>query len=410
MSARPARVDDLAVFGGTPLFASPRPIGQLDVPPLDDFLASVRRILDDGRLSGNGRVVEALERDVAAFHDVRHCIAVANAGLALIMLAQVFAGDRHGEVIMPAFSYRGLPHFAQWAGQMPRFCDVEAGTHALDPRAVAAAIGPQTTSILGVCNFNAPGDLDGLCEVAERFGVPIVFDSVYAVGSTYRSIPLGGFGRAEVYSFHATKLLNGFEGGYVTTNDDDLAAVLRWQRDGARPTARPHALAANARVLGANARLNEIHAALARLALAEFDAIVDGNRRRLAAYREIVATIPGLELLPYPGEPEERRNYELVVADVGEPWPLTRDQTVVLLRAEGAAITAYYSPPLHRSVHAPPGIPIPDLPVSEALAERFIQLPVGALTSLEDIARLGELLAFVTGHGAEIRARLEAGR
>lgn len=396
-------VDKLAIFGGSPLFQTPRPIGQLAMPDVDEFLALVRRSYDTRSVAAGGENVLALERELAAYHGVRNCITVANAGLGLIMLLQLFANGRRGEVLMPAFTYRGLPHIARWAGQMPRFCEADLPTHTLDVGYLAATIDEKTTSILAVCNFNSAGDVDGLSRLAEQRGVPIVFDSVDALGSTYRGRILGGNGNAEAFSTHATKMLNGFEGGYITTNDDDLADKLRWQRDHALTEGEP---SEHGDVLGMNARFNELHAAMSRLSLARIGDVIARNRARYEAYRAICAELPGLELLECTDTGGERSNYRMVVVGVGPEWPITRDETVAVLRAEGAAIAAYWHPALHLSSHAPPGIPVPRLPVAEALAERFLHLPVGELVSLDDIRRIGERLELVAREGSAIAERL----
>lgn len=400
MNTPKQHIDDLALFGGTPIFDSPRPIGQLDAPPVEEYLALVRLAMDQRRLTNDGPFVQQLETRLAAYHGVAHCVALANAGLGLMMLMQVFSGGRRGEVIMPAFSYRGLPHFAQWAGQMPRFCDVDPATHTLSPESVASAINENTTAILAVCNFNSPGDIDRLGELAQHHDLPFFLDSVYGIGSTYKGRRLGGFGRAEVFSLHATKLLNGFEGGYITTNDTDLAEILRRQRNfgfGAESKL------ATSQIIGINAKLNELHAAMALLSLDNIDHIIAANRARFEEYVEVCAGIPGLSLIPYPAG--ECSNFQMAVVEIGPDWPLSRDQTIALLRAEGAAISAYYSPPLHLSEHCPRGLAINALPVAESLAERFMQLPSGNLVSLADIHAIGELLRFLGDNGAGIASR-----
>lgn len=398
-------VDSLAIFGGAPLFAEPRPIGQLAAPDIDDYLALIKQAFDRRWLTNGGPIVERLEQRLADFHAARHCIAVANAGLGIIMLLRLLAGNRHGEVIMPAFSYRGLPHFARWANQTPRYCDVAVDSHALDPQAVDEAIGPQVTAILAVCNCHSPGDIDGLSRVAATRGIPILFDSVYAQGATYRGEILGGFGVAEVYSLHATKLINGFEGGYITTNDADLAAKLRWQRDFCLPGTRPPSMTESETILGLNAKLNELHAAMALLSLDRIDDTIARNRQRFEAYQQVCRQFPGFSLL-VPPEPDQQRNYGLIVAEIAPSWPLSRDQTIAVLNAEGAAIAPYYSPPLHQSDHVSRSLPSRHLLVTESLATRFLQLPGGELVSLEDVATFSNLLAFLAENGAAVAAAL----
>lgn len=404
-----SKLSELAIFGGAPLLRVEVP-EYFDCPPLENYLAFVRKAYDARRLTNGGALVQELETRLAAFHGVPHCIAVANAACGLLMLLQTLGRKSDGEVIMPAFSYRGLPHFARWAGHMPRFCDVDAISHTLDPDAVQQAIGPATALVLAVSNFNSAGDVDGLCAVAKRSGMPIVFDSVYAMANTYRGVRLGGFGSAEVFSLHATELLNGFEGGYITTRDADLADVLRWQRNFSLPAFKPAVSGEVHRVLGINAKLNELHAAMALLSLARLDQVIAGNRARFEAYHEQCKALPGLTLVPYPEPGIEQSNYRMAVMDVDSAWPLTRDQTLRLLRAEGAQISGYYSPALHLSEHCPRGMRVPVLPVSESLARRYLQLPVGELVSLEDIQALGKLLGFVFEYADAIRDRLKQER
>jgi len=381
-------VDDLGLFGGIPLFSTPRPIGQLAVPDIDRFLtfANGTAIPD---------AIRELECRLAAYHGVDHCIAMANAGFAIMLLMRHFAAGRAGNVIMPSFTFRGLPHFGVWAGQTPRFCDVDRTSHGLDPARVAAAIDAHTTSILAVCNAHHPGDIDGLCTVARDAGIPIFFDSVYALGCTHRGRLLGAFGQAEVYSLHATKLLNGFEGGYVTTSDAALARALR------------HA----AGPAGLDVGLDPLHAAMALASLDDLDQVIARNEERYRTYRRLTADLAGFDVVERHGEPRERYNHLLVVGRIGADWPLDRDRTVALLRAEGANIHPYYSPPLHRSVHCPPGCGDVELPVTDHLASCLLQLPSGDLVSDGDVEDLAALLHLIAAHGDEIAARLdEAGR
>lgn len=398
------RLEDLALFGGSPLFDAPRPMAQLSAPPVEAFLDNIRLAYEGRRLTNDGPLVRRLEARLAALHQVPHCVAVANAGLGLTMLMAILAGGRRGRVVMPAFSFRGLPHFAAWAGQQPCFCDVDPHSHTLDPAAADLAVTPDTTSILAVGSPHDAGDIAGLEAVAERHGVPLIFDSVYRAGATADGRPAGGNGRAEVFSLHATKLVNGFEGGYITTRDETLARLLRWQRNFCFPGPETLDLEDQAHVIGLNAKLNEFHAAMALASLDELDAIRARNKGRHEAWQRALVGLPGLALLDYPAG--ETQHYQLAVLEVRPAWPLGRDETVAVLRAEGVAIHAYYSPLLPRSSKG--GVqPLP-VPVAEDLARRFLQLPCGDHVSLGDIAALGNLFRFLAGRGRSVADRLHA--
>lgn len=391
-------IDDLALFGGKPLFAHVRPIGQLAVPDEARFFALAEKAFERRCLAG-GPIAAELEDRLAHLHGVRHCIANANATLALIILIHVLAKGRRGEVIMPAFTYPGLPHIAKWAGQVPRFCDIDRETHALAPSAVEAAVGSKTTVILGVHQVNSPCFIDELTEISARTGVDLIFDSVHGAHCTYQGRPIGQFGRAEVFSLHATKLLNGFEGGYITTNDDSLADTLRAFRNfGFRSGAK-------AETLGMNSKLNEIHAALALSCLDHQGQVIARNKERYEAYQAAFEGLPGLSWVRYPDDGEQW-NYEFALLDVGEGWPLTRDQTITLMRSENALARPYYDPPLHLSPHVPKGLETPSLPVTEELSKRFIQMPVGERLSFEDISRLGALFRFFRQNAVGIAKRM----
>ena len=127
---------DLACFGGRPLFAAPMAIGQLSAPPADQFITSLRSIYDGRRLSNDGPFLLELEKALGAYHGTAHCVATTNASVGLTMLLQSLTRGVAGEVILPAFGFKGLPHYVCWAGLTPVYCDVEHATHALDPAAV----------------------------------------------------------------------------------------------------------------------------------------------------------------------------------------------------------------------------------------------------------------------------------
>lgn len=399
-------INDLAVFGGLPLFDAPRPTGQFNTPDADAYIDQLRQIYRRRWLTNGGHFVAELEAALAAFHQTRHCIAVSNAATGLMMLLQAVGGDKPGDIIMPSLAYRGLPHFARWAGHEPHFVDVNPHTHALEPSAVRIAISEQTRCILGMPSFTSLGHIDALCEIANDAGVPIVFDSVDAVACTHKGRPVGGYGLAEVFSLHASKLINAFEGGYITTNDDVLAEDLRRQRDFNHPGVAPEAQLAPAHMTGLNAKLNELHAALALLSLKDIDSRMADNRARYDAYVNALADIHGLSILAYDGPPTEQRNYRAVIMQLGAGWPLSRAQTLAALNAEGAAARPYFYPPLHLLAPWSSEVPARPLPVTEALAESHCQMPVGEMTSCEDIARIGELLRLLSSQGAAVVKRL----
>jgi len=392
---------DLALFGGTPLFAQARATGQLANRDPERFFALASGAFERRWLTNQGPLVQELEDRLRRLHGTAHCIAFANACFALMLALRSMAKPGPRKVILPSLTFRGLPHLIRWAGLEPDYCDVDPLRHTLAPDSLAQRIGPDTAAVLAVDNVNALCDIDAIERIAAAAGVPVLLDCVYGVGGSYGEQPVGARGRASVFSLHATKLINGFEGGYLTTDDDVLAQDLRRQRNfGYGDDGTVHQV-------GMNAKLNELHAALALSNLPHLDGIVADNSRRFDAYRRSFAGIPWVSFADYSQSPG---NYCLVLLEVLPEAPYSRDELIRILRAENALVRPYYSPPLHRAdaLFRPAAMPMAELPVSDSVSGRFIQMPVGDAMSTDDIAGLAGLFAVLDRHSAAIAERLRS--
>lgn len=356
------------------------------VPPDRALLRAYLDLLPEP--GGEARLVALMERRFAAFHDVPHCVALVNGFWALVACLRALAIPGRDEVVMPSLTYRRMADVAAWAGLRPRFCEVDAATLAMTPATVAPLLGEGTAILLAVHPVVGTCDAAGLAALGRRRRVPVLFD---AVESAYEVTPegrVGRFGEAEVFSLHASKLVNGFEGGYVTTLRPGLARRLAAMRDHGEGS-------------GLNARLSGLHAAAALASLDGIEAQVAHNRTIHAAYASRLAGVPGLRVVPFPDAGRSAFKNVLVEIDPAR-WPLTRDGTVRRLNDAGALARAHYAPPLHRKPMTYPHVPA-RLPVTEALAERFILMPCGHRVSVADVASLAELLAGFAGlpRGAE---------
>ena len=111
------------------------------------------------------------------------------------------------------------------------FCDVRVDDHLIDPNQIEALITPRTSAIMAVPIWGQPCDYEILQNIAEKYNLKLIFDSAHAFACKSRDRYLGGFGDAEVFSFHATKVFSTGEGGAITTNSDELADKLRLMRN-----------------------------------------------------------------------------------------------------------------------------------------------------------------------------------
>ena len=393
----------LAIFGGVPSFREKLHVGRPNIGNREQLLARIGNILDRRWLSNNGPCVQELEQRIAEFAGVKHCIAMCNATIALEILIRALGLT--GEVVVPSFTFVATAHALLWQGVTPVFCDVDPQTHNLDPKRVAHALTPRTTGIIGVHLWGRACDVAALSEIAEARGLKLIFDAAHAFGCSYQGQTMGSFGDAEVFSFHATKFFNSFEGGAVVTNNDDLARRIRLMMN--------FGFAGYDDVveLGTNGKMTEVCAAMALENLSSLTDFVETNRGNYEHYRRELARIPGLSLLSF--DEKENNNYQYVVIEVDENTThVSRDQLVEILWAENVLARRYFYPGCHRMEPYRSQFPnaAAGLPATERLAQSVLVMPTGTAVGKDDITRLCSIVEVIVRNGAEVRRKLEQRR
>ena len=390
--------DPLAILGGRPSFGTPRHVGQPNVGDEERLIARLREMLARGRLSNHGPFVREFEQRIVELTGARHAVAVANGTLGLDVLARALGLS--GEVIVPAFTFVATAHAFRWAGLRPVFADMKRDDHNVDPGSVAARVTPRTSAIVATHVWGRPCDVVQLSEIAARHRLPLLLDAAHAFGCDHRGTMIGNFGTAEVFSFHATKFVNCFEGGAICTHDDALAKRLRLMINFGFE-GYDHVVS-----VGTNAKMNEASAAMGLTSLEAMETTIACNRRNHGAYARGFAALPGTRLLGF--DPSARNNYQYVVAELDPArFPLTRDELVAVLRAEGVLARKYFWPGVHRM--APYANEDPDaaahLPVVESLAGNILVLPTGTAMTEADVATVCELIHRAANDATAIRLR-----
>jgi glucose-1-phosphate thymidylyltransferase short form len=361
----------------------------------------VDRIFASRRLSNAGPLVGELERRLADRLGVRHAVAVANGTVGLQLAARALGLS--GEVIVPSFTFVATAHALSWLGIRPVFADIDDLEHTLDPVSVGRVITPATTGILAVHLWGRAAPVEELQRVADEHGLPLLFDAAHAFATSHAGRMIGSFGRCEVFSFHATKFFNTFEGGAVTTDEDDLAERLRGLRNfGFRGLD-------DVGGLGTNAKLSEIAAAMGLVNLDELDDVVAANRRIHEAYRAALARVPNTRLLTFPDG--ELGNYQYVVVEVEDGDPHTRDAVLAALRARKVLARRYFWPGCHRMEPYVSWYPEAgrDLPATQLVADRVLVLPTGGAMSPRRAEAVVAIVDEVMSLGAVERRLIAAG-
>lgn len=328
-------------------------------------------------LSNNGPLLQEFEEKVAAYLGVRHCVAMCNGTIALEIAIRAL--DLKGEVIIPSYTFIATAHALHWQEITPVFADIDPQTHALDPAAVRKMITPRTTGIIGVHLWGRGAPHAALQEIADENGLKLMYDAAHAFGCSLGGTMIGNFGACEVLSFHATKFFNTFEGGAVVTNDDALADKMRLMRN--------FGFAGFDNVIypGTNGKMVEVCAAMGLTNLEYIETVVAANRQNYERYRSGIASIQGLHLYNY--DETERNNFQYVVVEVGDDFPVSRDEVIAVLHAENILARKYFWPGCHgmkpyRDLYPHARLM---LPVTERVADRVIVLPTGTTVDSEHV-------------------------
>ncbi len=395
-----SRPSELAILGGPTAFAERLHVGRPNVGDRTALLERMAGILDRRWLTNDGPLVREFEQAVADLVDVRHCIATANGTLALQIA--ICAAGLKGEAIVSPLTFVATAHALQWQGITPMFCDVDPRTHNLDPARVEDAISERTSAIVGVHLWGRQCAIDELTALAERRGLALLFDAAHAFGCSHRGRMIGGHGKAEVLSFHATKFVNTFEGGAIVTADDDLAEQARLMRN--------HGFAHydDVRRVGTNAKMSEAAAAMGLTSLEALDDFYAANRDNHEAYRAGLDGIRGVELIAY--EEAELCNRHYTVIEVDESAALSRDELQRVLWAENVLARRYFFPGCHRmepyrSAFSARGRELPEV---DRLTNRLLALPTGNAVGPATVAVITDLIRRAMADGPRLRRRLQA--
>lgn len=390
------QVSDLAFFGGTPAFAEPLHVGRPNIGDRERLMARIEDILERRWFTNNGPYVQEFEQKLADLTGVKHAVAMTNATIALEIAIR--AVGLTGEVIVPSFTFIATAHALQWQQITPVFCDIDPTTHCIDPSKIERMITPRTTGIIGVHVWGNPCDVEALTVIADRHNLTLMFDAAHALGCSYKGQMIGQFGEAEIFSFHATKFINAFEGGLVTTNNDELAQRLRYMRNFG------FAGYDNVEYIGINGKMTEISAAMGITSLESMDEIIEANYRNYRCYQSKLANIPGIELFTYGAS--EKRNYQYIIVEVDQQKTgISRDLLVKILHAENVLARRYFYPGCHqmepyRSHFPHAGLLLPE---TERLTQRVMSLPNGTAVEEQAVETVANLIRSIVAMSEDLK-------
>jgi len=383
-----------AVLGGPPSFATPLNIVAPVLPRLAEVGERFDEVLASGQLTNDSRYVREFEAALEARLGVA-AVTTSNGTWSLVLMMKELGID--GEGILPSYTYCASAHAVRWAGATPVFVDILPDTFTADPAAVAAAITSRTSAILAVHVYGHPCEIDELAAIAEKHSLPLLFDAAHAFGAMYRGAPIGTFGVAESFSFHATKTLPVGEGGCITTVNRSLAERLRLWRKFGDPGNEDTEFA------GTNAKMQEFNAILGLAGLKTVDETIARRRDYAAALRARLGGIPGLSFQAERSYVRSSAQNFAVLADAS--FGLSRDELLKALAAENIRCRRYFHPPVHAQ-RAYAGHSHTELPVTSRVADAVLCLPFYSHMTSRHFEGIGDAFEALHAEAPRIRQAL----
>jgi len=337
--------------------------------------AAVARVIESAQFV-LGPEVAAFEERFAAYCGVRHCVAL-NSGTSALHLALLAAGVGPGdEVITVSMTFVATTAAILYCGAKPVFVDVDPDTWTMDPNSVKAAITPRTKAILPVHLHGLMADMDPIIEVADRAGLIVIEDAAQAHGSEYRGLRAGSIGDIGCFSFYPGKNLGAYgEGGAAVTNSSDLARQLALLRDWGQESKYNHVLP------GYNFRMDGIQGAVLNVKMAYIESWTEARQAVASHYDRLLARAQFKRPAP---PPHCRHVYHVYAVEVEH-----RDQVQKALSAAGIGTGIHYPVPVHlQKAYGELGYGRGDFPVTEAIANRFLSLPIYAELQPEQVANV----------------------
>ena len=325
-----------------------------------------------------GEQVRAFEGKLKGHLGVRHVVAV-NSGTAALHTVLMAMGIKRGdEVIIPSFTFLATANVVLACGAKPVFVDIR-DDYNMDPAAFRKAITKKTRAVIPVHIYGYPADMDEIRETATRRSLRVIEDAAESLGATYRGTQTGKLSDAGCFSLYATKVVTSGEGGAISTDDDELADLLRLVRN----HGQVHGY--DSRHLGFNYRLPEMSAALASVQMDKLDGFMQARARNAKYLSERLSGVGGAK---FTQDADDRTHcYYLYTLHLRK----NRDRVQKALNGAGVGASVYWSTPVHRTpLYAGLGYGRKALKKTDEAAGHVLSVPVYPGLSEADRERVAD--------------------
>lgn len=305
------------------------------LPPLEEYIEEIRELWDTHILTNMGIKHKTLETELCKYLKVKNVSLMVNGHMALELVVQ--AMNLKGEVITTPFTFASTTHAIVRNGLMPVFCDINPETFTIDADKIESLITERTSAIIPVHVYGNICDVEKIQNIADKYGLKVIYDAAHAFGEEYKGIGIGNFGDAAMLSFHATKAFNTIEGGAVCFDNEDLRLNLYRLKN--------FGICGQEKVdyVGSNAKMNEFQAAMGLCNLRHIEQEIAKRRLVYERYVQNLLNIPGIGLNKMDGDVKYNYTYFPIVVDE-EKFGMNRNELQAVLLDENVFSRKYFYP------------------------------------------------------------------
>ncbi len=330
-----------------------------------------------------GPDVKRFEEEFAAFCEAKAAVGVDSGTSALELALRAYDIGSGDEVITAANTFIATVLAISYVGAKPILVDVDPNTYNIDCDQLEKAITKRTKAIIPVHLYGQMADMDAILAIARKYNLIVIEDACQAHGARYNGKRAGSLGDAAAFSFYPSKNLGAYgDGGAVVTQDEKIAEKIRRLRNYGEKEKYYHEF------IGYNRRLDTVQAAVLRIKLSLLDQWNESRRRHAVKYSQLLQGKPlTIPTVPSYAEPV----WHLYVVQVEN-----RDQIRRMLAEKGISCGIHYPVPIHlQEAYRELGYKKGDFPITEALAEKILSLPMYAELTDEQIAAVADELTAV---------------
>jgi len=356
------------------------------LPKMDDLEKEIREIFKTKWITNHGKKHDLLENKLQKILKVPNVSIFNNGTIALLTALKALNLPIGSEVITTPFTFPATPHSISWNGLKPVFCDIEPNTMTMDTEKIEDMINNNTSAILPVHVYGFPCDVENIDKIAKSYDLNVIYDAAHCFNTEINGKGIGTFGDISMFSFHATKLYNTFEGGCLTYNDHELKQKIYYLRN--------FGIKNEEEVvdIGINGKMNEIQASIGLLNLELFknEQMKRSNIKKI--YLDNLNEIKGIRIPKMPVNATDSFQFFPIVIE--DDFSLSRDQLYEELKKHNIFTRKYFYPLCsdYKSYKNLESSSLDNLPVANNIKNKVLCLPYFGDLNPEIVIRICEII------------------